>query len=166
MLNVKSARFMDDIVVLAPTRRWLRKAVKSFNVVLATVSLEKHPEKTFIGRVEKGFDFLGYRFSPVGRRIARKTVENFVARAIRLYEQEPGEPCDSARWRPVALSIRIKWSALGAALTVRFSFEFEEWRPHSLLVLLGLGSAAAPTRRSTMARRKLSLLLPRLPVPT
>ncbi len=34
---------------------------------------------------------------PDGLCVARKTVENFVARAIRLYEQEPGEACTSAR---------------------------------------------------------------------
>jgi hypothetical protein len=28
--------------------------------------LEKHPEKAFIGRTERGFDFLGYHFSPKG----------------------------------------------------------------------------------------------------
>ena len=28
------------------------------------LNLEKHPDKTFIGRVEKGFDFLGYHFGP------------------------------------------------------------------------------------------------------
>ena len=53
--------------------------------------LEKHPDKTFIGRIEKGFDFLGYHFSPVGFSMAEKTIEKFLARADRLYEQEPGE---------------------------------------------------------------------------
>jgi hypothetical protein len=27
---------------------------------LAELKLEKHPDKTFIGRIEKGFDFLGF----------------------------------------------------------------------------------------------------------
>ena len=49
-----------------------------------------NPEKTFIGRVEKGFDFPGYHFGPDGLSVTKKTIENFVARAIRLYEQEPG----------------------------------------------------------------------------
>ena len=52
--------------------------------------LEKHPDKTFIGRIEKGFDFLGYHFSPEGLSMAEKTIEKFLARADRLYEQEPG----------------------------------------------------------------------------
>ena len=56
-------RFMDDIVVLAPTRWKLRRAVRTVNGHLGALDLEKHPVKTFIGRIEKGFDFLGYHFS-------------------------------------------------------------------------------------------------------
>ena len=52
---------------------------------------------TFIGRIGKGFDFLGYHFGVRGLTMAARTVENFVARAIRLYEQEPGEALASAR---------------------------------------------------------------------
>jgi len=44
-------------------------------------------DKTFIGRIEKGFDFLGYHFSPEGLSVAEKTIEKFLARAVRLYEQ-------------------------------------------------------------------------------
>ena len=45
--------FMDDILVLAPTRWRLRKAVKRVNAVLGCLRLEKHPAKTFIGRIER-----------------------------------------------------------------------------------------------------------------
>lgn len=38
-------------------------------------SLEKHPDKTYIGKIDKGFDFLGYHFSPDGLSIAEKTLE-------------------------------------------------------------------------------------------
>ena len=50
---------MDDILILAPTRWQLRRAVKTVNATLGALSLEKHPDKTFIGRIERGFDFLG-----------------------------------------------------------------------------------------------------------
>ena len=40
-----------------------------------------------ISRIEREFDFLGYHFGPEGLAIAQKTLENFVERAIRLYEQ-------------------------------------------------------------------------------
>ncbi len=105
-------RFMDDILVLCPTRWKLRKAVKVVNHVLDSLNLEKHPDKTFIGRIEKGFDFLGYHFGPYGLSVAKKTVENFVARAIRLYEQEPREACASSRF---GLYVRrwVRWTGVG-----------------------------------------------------
>jgi hypothetical protein len=51
---------------------------------LAALGLEKHPDKTYIGRVAKGFDFLGYRLSPKGLAVAPQTRERFAARAARL----------------------------------------------------------------------------------
>ncbi len=90
-------RYMNVILVLAPTRRRLRKAVKAVNEVLGSLRIEKHPDKTFVGRTERGFDFLGYHFGPAGLSVAVKAVEQFVARAIRLYEQEPGEALASSR---------------------------------------------------------------------
>ena len=77
----------DDILVLTPTRWKLRKAVKILNQVLDSLKVQKHPDKTFIGRVEKGFAFLGYRFGPEGLGVARKTIEKFVVRMRQLYEQ-------------------------------------------------------------------------------
>jgi hypothetical protein len=79
---------MDNILVLAPTRWKLRQAVKVVNQGLTALRLDKHPEKTFIGRIVKGFDFLGYHFSPDGLTIAKKTLDNFVVRVRQLYEQK------------------------------------------------------------------------------
>ena len=105
-------RFMDDILVLAPTRWRLRKAVKAVNEVLGSLCLLKHPDKTFVGRTERGFDFLGYHFGPEGLTLAAKTIEQFVARAIRLYEQEPGELGGSSR---LGLYVRrwVRWAGAG-----------------------------------------------------
>ena len=61
-------RYMDDWVVLAPTRWALRRAINATYQVMAELKVEKHPEKTFVGRVAKGFDFLGYSLS--GSRLA------------------------------------------------------------------------------------------------
>ena len=36
--------------------------------------VKKHPGKTFIGRIEIGFDFLGYHFGPDGLSVVKKTV--------------------------------------------------------------------------------------------
>lgn len=87
-LRLFYVRFMDDILILAPTHWQLRRAVKVVNQMLGMLSLEKHPAKTFIGRIERGFDFLGYHFSPAGLAVAKKTIDNFIEKASRLYEQE------------------------------------------------------------------------------
>ncbi len=101
-------RFMDDILVLSPTRWKLRQAVRAVNRVLGALRLEKHPDKTFIG----GFDFLGYHFRPGQLSVAEKSIENFVERAIRLYEQEPGELLGSSR---SGLYVRrwVRWTGAG-----------------------------------------------------
>ena len=91
-LGLFYVRYMDDILVLAPTRWKLRKAVKVVNQVLSTLCLAKHPDKTFIGRIAKGFDWLGYHLRPEGLSVATKTVENFVARLHQLYEHEREKP--------------------------------------------------------------------------
>jgi hypothetical protein len=85
------ARYMDDWVVLAPTRWKLRTAIKAVNEEMARLRVVQHPDKTFIGRVARGFDFLGYWFSPSGFGIAHKTVERMVAKVSRLYEQGADE---------------------------------------------------------------------------
>jgi len=90
-LHLLYIRFMDDILILAPTRWQLRGAVKVVNQMLGALGLEKHPDKTFIGRIERGFDFLGYHFSPAGLSVAKKTIANFIEKASRLYEQKRSE---------------------------------------------------------------------------
>ncbi len=50
-----------------------------------------------------------------GPLVAKKTAENFVARAIRLYEQEPGEAEASSRF---GLYVRrwVRWTRAGVTL--------------------------------------------------
>jgi RNA-directed DNA polymerase len=82
-------RYMDDILVLAPTRWKLRRAVRVLNETFARLGLEKHPDMTFIGQTEKGSVFLGYRLRR-GRAIglARATLEGRRQKLHRLQEQE------------------------------------------------------------------------------
>ncbi len=75
---------------------------KAVNETLAALKVEQHPDKTFIGRISRGFDFLGYTFSPEGLAVAAKTVARFAERVTRLYEQGADDLCIGAyarRWR-------------------------------------------------------------------
>lgn len=81
------ARFMDDWVILSPTQWKLRRAIKAVNEVMAALRVEKHPDKTFIGRIARGFNFRGYWFSGVRMGVARKTVDRMLEKESRLYEQ-------------------------------------------------------------------------------
>jgi RNA-directed DNA polymerase len=55
-------RYMDDIIVLSTSRWKLRKAIKTVNQHFEKLKLRQHPDKTTIGRIKNGFDFLGYQF--------------------------------------------------------------------------------------------------------
>jgi hypothetical protein len=72
-------------------------------------------DKTFIGRIEKGFDFLGYHFSPEGLSVADKTIEKFLTSAVRLYKQEREEPLGS---RQLGLYVKrwVRWFYGGITL--------------------------------------------------
>jgi hypothetical protein len=85
-------------LVLAPTRAKLRGAVRAVNEVLSALRLEKHPDKTFIGKIERGFDFLGYRFGAAVLQLAQATIAKFVEQATRLYEQGRGATQGSPTW--------------------------------------------------------------------
>ncbi len=90
MLNnqhVFYARFMDDWIVMAKTRWHLRKAIKQNNQILTEINAKKHPDKTSIGTVQQGFDFLGYSFSPGKLGIAEQTLRRCILKITRLYEQ-------------------------------------------------------------------------------
>lgn len=81
-------RFMDDWVVLSPSRWKLRAAVRTVNQTMAQLKMEQHPDKTFVGRISRGFDFLGYRISPAGLiGLARQSVQQTSERINQLYEQ-------------------------------------------------------------------------------
>ena len=49
--------------------------------------VEQHPDKTFIGRISRGFDFLGYAFTPAGLDAAPPTVNGASNECPSFYEQ-------------------------------------------------------------------------------
>ena len=88
----------------------MKKAIRVLNRTLGDLKLAKHPDKTAMGRVKRGFDFLGYHFTPTGLSLATQTLAHCAGKALRLYEQEPpplrvrrlGE--DLRRWHGWAIS--------------------------------------------------------------
>ncbi|ECW3128612.1 hypothetical protein F3Y86_25390, partial [Salmonella enterica] len=86
--HVTYARYMDDFLILSPTRWHLRRAVRMLNRHFAQAGFEQHPDKTFIGRVEKGFDWMGFWFTEKGcDGVAPRALQHFKDRLRRLYEQ-------------------------------------------------------------------------------
>ncbi|MEP1352872.1 MAG: reverse transcriptase/maturase family protein [Tateyamaria sp.] len=86
--NLFYVRFMDDILILAPTRWKVRKAMAVVRSMLTRLRLDIHPDKTFIGRIATGFDFLGYHFLGGMLSAAEQTVAKMTETAARLYEQK------------------------------------------------------------------------------
>lgn len=100
--NIYYARYMDDIVILTPTRWTLRRQVKALNGFFNAGGFEQHPEKTFIGRTERGFDWMGAQMSDAGvEGIARRARANHVERCRRLY----------GRVRELPAALRRAWMA-------------------------------------------------------
>ena len=61
--------------------------MRTVSALLCALRLEKHPDKTFIGPIARGFDFLVYHFGFGTLTLADATIERLVAQSILLYEQ-------------------------------------------------------------------------------
>jgi len=97
-------RFMDDLVVMAPTHWQLRSAVARSNLILEQHQLSQAPEKTVIGRVSRGFDFLGYHLTPTQLTVSKTALQRREARLHQLYLPRPmgegrGEGKEVSRWQ-------------------------------------------------------------------
>ncbi len=80
-------RYMDDIIIFTKNRFQTGRYVRKLYNLIGKLKLKLAKDKTFIGRAEKGFEFLGYKFSPNGLEIAKKTLDNLKANiSKRLYE--------------------------------------------------------------------------------
>ncbi|WP_024485529.1 reverse transcriptase domain-containing protein [Serratia fonticola] len=53
------ARYRDDFIIFTQTRWHLRKAIKRLHEFFDLGGFEAHPDKTQLGRIERGFDWLG-----------------------------------------------------------------------------------------------------------
>lgn len=113
-------RYMDDVLIMVESRWRLRRAVKILNSCLVELKLEKHPDKTFVERLDKGFDFLGYHFSTAELSLADQTIQHFREHLHRLYEQQRAAPNRAAMLG--AYVIRwLRWTQAGLGNLYRAS---------------------------------------------
>lgn len=98
-------RYMDDIIVLSPSRWKLRRAIKTVNQHFEKLKLKQHPDKTTIGRITNGFDFLGYEFGHAKLTVSKRTLENHIRRLTQLYEQKKSHP----NWMALLEDYRQHW---------------------------------------------------------
>ncbi|WP_231571942.1 reverse transcriptase domain-containing protein [Vibrio jasicida] len=88
-------RYMDDFVILTKTRWQLRKAVATLNQFFNQFGFVQHPDKTFIGKIDKGFDWMGVWFNKQGAiTIAPRALQNHLITLARLYEQTRNLPAN------------------------------------------------------------------------
>lgn len=110
------ARYMDDIVILAHTRWQLRRQVRALNGFFNEAGFSQHPDKTFTGRTERGFDWMGAQMSDAGvEGIAHRARVNHFTRIRRLYEQLRRLP--AARRAARVSAYRRKWTIWAVGLT-------------------------------------------------
>lgn len=80
-------RYMDDWVIFCKNRYDLRDTVKQVYAVLHALRVDVAPDKTYIGKASKGFDFLGKRISPNGILPSASALSRMQRNTIWLYEQ-------------------------------------------------------------------------------
>jgi hypothetical protein len=93
------ARFMDDWVVLTKSKSALRKIVKITHDVVNDLKLQLHPLKTYIGKINHGFNFLAYYMDHQKILPSKETIRRFHERATALYEQSQATQKPSRRYK-------------------------------------------------------------------
>ena len=105
-------RFMDDWIVLCKTRHILKKIIRCTYQVLGQLKLDLHPDKTYIGKIDKGFDFLGYHFDLIDLSLAKATLDKAIARLQQLFEQGASSTRLAEYWRRF-----IQWAHAAVVLS-------------------------------------------------
>ncbi len=86
--RVRYVRYMDDFLLLAPTRWVLRRAVRDLKHALEDDGFTLHPDKTRLGYTERGFDWMGLWFTESGvQTFAPRAINKHREQCRRLYEQ-------------------------------------------------------------------------------
>ena len=105
-------RYMADVFFFKK-RHQLKKIMKKIYACLTALKLTLAAPKIWIGRVGKGFDYLGYQISPNGVAIATHSLDRLQQRFYRLLEQNTSELC----WVKYVKNW-IRWVTTGESLMV------------------------------------------------
>lgn len=117
------ARYMDDFIIFTRTRWQLRRMVRRLNTFFNQFGFHQHPHKSFIGKLTKGFDWMGFWFTNQGcQSVAPLAIKNHANTLRRLYEQTRKQPAERQAARVAAYVTRwSRWvnTSLPCALYVR-----------------------------------------------
>jgi RNA-directed DNA polymerase len=103
-------RYMDDFLVLTTTRWQLRTAVKLLNQGFNHFGFKQHPDKTFIGRIERGFDWLGYQLNEQGLcGAAPRALQHHATKIRQLYEQTKRRCLSKKQTTSLVTDYRQRW---------------------------------------------------------
>lgn len=86
-------RYMDDFLILSEQRWSVKRSIAWLYTQIHYEGYSLHPDKTTTGRLDQGFDWLGVWFSPHGKCIAPRAVENH-----RLKKEEKENICRKRRY--------------------------------------------------------------------
>lgn len=104
-------RYMDDFLFLSE-RRWpIRRARTRLHRFFDAAGFECHPDKTQVGRVAQGFDWLGVWFTAQGATgIAPRAMENHRLRRLRLEERAQRRGLSSAATAARVQAYESRWT--------------------------------------------------------
>ncbi len=115
--EIATVRYMDDFVVLAKKRHPFRRALKRVYRVINQLRLRLHETKRRIGKVARGFSFLGYHFKPGQRlRPSRESHRRRSLKCRRLYERGASP---QRLWQYLSRWCRWHWGGLGDRVSRR-----------------------------------------------
>lgn len=108
-------RYMDDFLLLSQTRWALRRAIRRLHRFMQPQGFAMHPDKTQLGRLANGFDWLGIWFGPEGPGIAPRALNNHRQRRLRLYEQARHRGLSESAARERVRAYEERWNNWASA---------------------------------------------------
>ncbi|MFV8762038.1 reverse transcriptase domain-containing protein [Yersinia enterocolitica] len=103
-------RYMDDFLLFTRTRWSLRRMVKQLATFFDLGGFSIHPDKTQVGKIEHGFDWLGLWFGATGPTIAPRALENHRDRRVRLYEQARRKRLSATETDVLVQAYEARWN--------------------------------------------------------